>query len=314
MAPKHLITVSPSEIDTMRQCPLKHKLTYHERWSKPAADDHPLGFGTLWHSVLEAHYKVIEQAQAQAQSRLGGWWRHNHTATLGAASLAAGSVVSAVADDDVRDLLQWMYDGHLEMWGIDPQWQIVAIEFPAEVGLPGPPGFEIDLEFRLKVKIDMVVKEDDRMMVVDHKSCKNLPKGLDLDFDDQFGLYAWAMRELGYPVRSLVHDAARKTRLKTKEAPLEERFLRTPMTRGQRELNTIATEAWQTAYTTYRDLFELQEYRRLTGFEIEPARRPQPSQCGWKCDWTNACVMGRKGSDLRDAIHRKGYRQDRSRH
>lgn len=310
----HHITVSPSEIDTIRQCPLKHKILYHERWTKPASESHPLGFGTLWHTTLDAHYQVVHRAQAYAQAELGGWWAYDRSETRVAAKLAAYNVIMSAGDEEVRDLLRWMYDGHLEHYGLDPQWQIIAVEFPAEVVLPEPEGFNADLSFSLKMKIDMIVKVDGRIVVVDHKSCKNLPGKLDLDFDDQFGLYAWGMQRLGYDVHSLIYSAARKTKLKTKEAPLEERFSRPTLIRGNRELAKIAMEAWQTAYSAYRDLFELQEFKRKSGIDIEPARRPQPSQCGWKCDFTNACIMGRKGTDFRDTIHRQGYRIDKSRH
>ena len=40
--------VSPSELDVMRQCPLRHQLLYGERWTKPILDEgHPLTFGPV---------------------------------------------------------------------------------------------------------------------------------------------------------------------------------------------------------------------------------------------------------------------------
>lgn len=307
------ITVSPSELDTMRQCPLRHQLLYHERWTKSATESHPLGFGTIWHRVLEQHYRVIKMAQDEAQRTEGtSWWEFDHGEIKQLAREEVNDVLVGVADDEVRERIDWMYRGHVEMYDIDPDWQLMAVEFPCEVALPGPPGFDTPFEFRLKMKIDLVVKEAGRIWIVDHKSCKNLPKNVELDLDDQFGLYQWGMRQLGYNVFGLVHDAARKEQLK-REMTLDERFRRTPLSRGEVELNRIALEAWQTAHERYRGLYENVELRRK-GIDIEPQRHPQPSQCGWKCDFTEACIAGRKGIDMRDYVYRKGYRQDRSRH
>lgn len=307
------ITVSPSELDTMRQCPLRHQLLYHERWTKEAAESHPLGFGTLWHRVLEQHYKAIKWFQLDAHQAHTGWHTFDREGARRLARQEVNDVLVTVQDDEVRDRLDWMYCGYLEQYDLDASWMLMAVEFPAEVALPAPIGYDGPFEFRIKMKIDIVAKVDGRIWIVDHKSCKSLPKKIEMDLDDQFGLYHWGMLQLGYNVFGMYHSASRKEPLKTRELELDERFLRTPLTRGRVELDTIAMEAWQTAHERYRTIYEVVELRRK-GAKIEPPRHPQPSQCGWKCDFTEACIAGRKGVDLRDYIYRKGYRQDRSRH
>jgi hypothetical protein len=294
-----VILVSPSEIQTMRQCPLKHQLLYGERWNKERSDEsHPLALGTIWHSVMEAHRRTLLATDRN----------------LNEAMAAAGRVILLIQDEKVSDLITWMYLGYVEMWGSDPEWEVVDIEMAAEVDLPPPHGWPSPrLDLRLKIRLDLLVKWKGRIWVVDEKSCKDLPKRLDLDFDDQFGLYYWAATRLGYNVFGAIHSASRKVRLKTREAPLPERFLRTPISRGKTELNRIAVEAWQTAYTAYSNLEGVTAMRRM-GVDIESPRHPDPRQCGWKCDFTEACISSRKGVDLRDYIHRKGYRIDHSRH
>lgn len=309
------ITVSPSELDTMRQCPLKHQLVYHERWTKAPTEAHPLGFGTLWHKVMERHYLTLKSAQDEAHKAEGSeWWQFDHDDTLRRARILVNDILSEVEDEDVKFRLQWMYDGHVEAFGVDPTWQILAVEFACEVALPGPPGFATPFRFRIKMKIDLVIKVAGRIWIVDHKSCKNLPRKTEMDLDDQFGLYHWGMLNLEYNVFGMYHSAARKEPLKTKALALDDRFLRTPLTRGRVELDKIALEAWQTANERYRTMYEAVETRRATGINIEAPRHPQPTTCGWKCDFTEACIAGRKGIDLRDYVYRKGYRQDRSRH
>ena len=290
------IMISPSEIATMRQCPLKHQLAYDERWTKERSDlSHPLAFGTLWHLVIQTHREVIRSGD-----------------TLYQAKIEVGNILLGIDDPEVVDLLSWMYMGYVEKWGADLDWEILAIEFAAEVELPPPPGVFPQFLFRLKLKLDLLVRWQGRIWVVDEKSCKTLPKRFELDLDDQFGLYYWAVNQLGYDVFGAIYSASRKERLK-RPMTLDERFDRILLSRGRKELDTIALEAWQTAHSTYSNLTQVKELRR-TGLRIDAPRHPDPRQCGWKCDWTEACIAGRKGVDLRDYLHRKHFFQDFSRH
>jgi hypothetical protein len=312
--------ISPSELEVMRQCPLRHSLLYGERWTKKVTDEsHPLAFGTLWHLVLEEHYLAIQKEQQQAHRELGDWRRFDHARAEDLAATAALSVMHGVTDESVASLLAWMYDGHVELFGVDPEWQIMAVEHMGEVALPGPPGVDTGgLTFRLKFKMDLIVKWLGRRWIVDNKSCKNLPNGLELDLDDQFGLYNWAGNQMDLNVFGTMHNAARKLQLKgdvTGENPsaLENRFRRTPLTRGKDELDRIALEAWQDAVIRYRGLEEVNKLK-AAGLDIEAPRHPSPMTCGWKCDFTEACIAGRKGVSIRDYIARKGYKQDFTRH
>jgi hypothetical protein len=311
--------ISPSELDVMRQCPLRHSLLYGERWTKRPTDEKDARvFGTLWHSVLEGHYKAIRDQQVKAHDTLGDWRRFDQKQAESDAADAAFAVLLGVKDQEVAKTLAWMYDGHIDMYGVDPQWQIVAVEHSGEVALPGPPGVDAGgLTFGLKFKMDLIVKEQGRFWIVDNKSCKNLPNKLELDLDDQFGLYHWAGLQMGHKIFGTMHNAARKLQLKgdiTGENPsaLENRFRRTPLDRGKDELDQIALEAWQEAVTRYRGLAEINALK-AQGLKIEAQRHPNPMTCGWKCDFTEPCIAGRKGIDIRLYIRRKGY-QDGTRH
>lgn len=275
------LTISWSEIDAYRQCPFKHQLAYKERWSKPHFEG-PLARGSWWHRVMEAHYNSL-------QTRPGS-------------SVAATRAVQAVfaemtmQDAPDFDLVHWMYEGHLAKWGYDRQWEVLAVENAAEIPL--------DSEFTLKVKMDLVVREAGRIWLVDHKSGAVLPKQRDLDFDDQFGLYAWALRKMGRRVHGVIYSAARTHKNKIKEQPLEERFSRTLMARTDTEMDTIARETLQTAYSMYRPTTD------------EAERHPNTDTCKWRCDFTEACLLGRKTDNdrTRRMLLDTGFERDHTRH
>jgi hypothetical protein len=191
----------------------------------------------------------------------------------------------------------------------------VAVEYMGVVDLPG---LTDDRTFKLKFKMDLIVKESGRFWIVDNKSCKNLPNRLELDLDDQFGLYHWAGLQMGHKIFGTMHNAARKLQLKgdldgSNPSALDNRYRRTPLTRGKAELDRIALEAWQDGYERYQALENIEAWK-AKGVDLEAQRHPSPMQCGWKCDFTEACIAGRKGVNLRSYIQGKGYRQDFTRH
>lgn len=262
-----MTVVSWSEIASYRQCPHKHDLEYLQRWRSPSASP-ALARGTAWHSVMEAHYG--EGAVSEA--------------------------LASIDDDDERDLIRWMYEGYVEFFGQDDEWSIVAVEFPLVV--PLGPGFE------LKCKLDLIVKWKKKLWVVDHKSCKDLPSDKMLDLDDQFGLYTWALQQMGKKVFGSLHNAARTQRNKSKPQLLEDRFRRTPMYRTDSELETIAKEAYASVRDAHRE-------------RTEPAERhTDPDRCRWKCSFTEGCLHGRKTTDSQeiDFLTSAGYVQDFTRH
>lgn len=296
------ITASYSELDTMRQCGHKHELAYVERWREPEVGP-ALMKGTLWHSVMETHYRAIWNWQVEG--------RPASVSTL-RPDLFDRQLHNVVMDllyeqgqprSDWSELIEWMYLGHLEHYGLDSQWKIVAVEHAPVMWLPTDRGGRS--RFRLKMKIDLIVAWDGKLWIVDHKSGKDLPKDKELDIDDQFGLYTWGMRKLGKRVMGSCHSAARtqKNKDQTKNhQPLDERFKRSRLYRTDKELDTIAVEAYRTL---------LHGYRFKPG---EAPRSPNPDTCRWRCSFTEACLAGRKGLDERAMLIDLGFVQNFERH
>jgi len=202
-----------------------------------------------------------------------------------------------------QELVNWMFDGYVEHYGTDEQWEIVAVEYANEFWLPTERGTRAS--FKLKLKIDLVVKQAGKIWIVDHKSCKNLPNDKMLELNDQFGLYTWGLRQLGKKIHGSVHNACRTFRgVHEKEDPadLDSRFRRTLMYRTDEELDMIAIEAYKTAKRAYSVPID------------EAERNANEDTCRWRCDYTEACLMSRKGVDITPVLLAQGFEMNKERH
>jgi len=297
MTTKHV--VSYSELDTYRQCPLKHTWAYKERWKKPSVTDGALAKGSLWHLILEDHYAVIKN---------GGDLQDAELAVAGYFTDERSGVTT-----ETQELMEWMYHGYVEQYGTDPDFEILSIEHPFVINLPDPDGNPSPYD--IKGKIDLVIRNraNGTVWVVDHKSGAQLPNQMDLEIDDQFGLYVWALKtDSPWDPVGAIHSAAR-TRRNTADHPgytgklkpqsLEERFRRTYLNRSDVELKSIALDAWAVAANAYPTTDDRPLYSS-----------PDPRQCGWKCDFKEVHLLARKGKDAHQALSEYGFAQDYTRH
>lgn len=272
--------VSYSELDTYRQCRLKHQLAYVERW-QPDDVAPALSRGKLFHKVMERHYN--NRPDAEIRGLL------NDT--------------QAGTQTDEQGLVEWIYDGYRDLYGTDPQWEIQGVELAVEEWLPTPKGTRSS--FRMKGKVDLLVRDNSTgggLWVVDHKTCRNLPKSdKDIDLDDQMAIYVKLLRMGGLDVRGAIMNFCRTQKLVRPMDP-EERFKRMYTARTDVELDNIIREV----YDTFREA-----YRPREG---DPPRSPNPDTCRWRCPFTEACLAGRKGGDTRGILSETGYHQDFTRH
>lgn len=296
--------VSFSEISTAKRCSFRHQLAYVERWSKPPDPMSALGKGTCWHTVMEAHYNVIRTAQQKGMTDLG---------KVEARCRSVVTRILGTQQEELAELIWWMYDGYVNVYGTDPDWQILAVEHAAEARLPTPRGGRSG--FILKMKIDLIVRQRStkRIRVVDHKSGKDLPHKKSLEIDDQFPLYVWGLNRLGKKVFGAEYNAARTTRLAGDvrvpgSQPLDERYSRTPIYHTPRELEGIAVDAYLMASSRYA------EQRRMTKLGVDSPRSTDTFRCQWDCDYYDPCIAGRKGVDSRAFLRTTGFEQDFERH
>lgn len=311
------IIVSYSELDTYRQCPLKHFLAYGQRWTKPKDENSALAKGTLWHLVLEEHYGVIKRYQDLHDGAMPRKVAEVNRLLEECRARVFEFFVDRESgrQSEVQALIEWMYDGHIAKYGLDAQWRILAVEYRLQARLPyhnGAPS-----PFLLKAKLDLIVQDrrTGKVWVIDHKSGANLPSQMDLEIDDQFGLYTWLLQSQGVPVLGSIHDANRTTRNLGDFTPtppgkkpqtLDARMSRTTLNRTGQEAHNIAVDATNAACNAYPE---------AAGFDPLPLySSPDPRQCGWKCDFKDVHLQARTGRDIQEALVEQGFKQDFTRH
>ena len=267
-----------SEISTFRMCPHKWSLAYLERWTT-AVTSPALQKGTMMHAVLEEHYGAMRRVQ-RGKLPIESFSKYVEKKINPLLYNESGD------QNEVQDLVSWMYAGYLERYPIAQEmeeWEIIAVEHEAVVPLPNLLGRKSN--FHLKMKMDLIARHrpSRKLYIWDHKTGANLPNDLDLAFNDQFGLYCWGMRQLGKPVWGAWYNALRTQRNKTDGQTIESRHSRTPLYRIDAELNTIATEAFLTIKRAYAIKEGLAE------------RAPDSDRCKWMCQFREPCLAGRKG-------------------
>lgn len=277
------VVVTYSELDCFRQCPLKHHWAYRERWSKPPKVGSALAKGTLWHNVLETHYEQV---------RLGATDPEN---------LRQFALDHYLLDPDTgaqdadQELIEWMYSGYLEHYGLDDEWEVLGTELAGQVPLPRE-------RFHLRFKIDMLVRHraSGKIWLVDHKSARDFTRQAEIDIDDQFGLYTWALRRLGIPVFGFIRSDTRTQRNKG-AMTAEQRFRRVSTYRTDTELQNIANDAASTADHAWGGAPVLHS-------------SPSPSMCTWRCDFLETHLMVRKGMDPEEALGGFGFTRGETKH
>jgi len=325
------IIVSWSEIDAGRQCKLKHKMAYKERWTKPVEDDSPLGKGVLYHALLETHFRTIYGHQEFIERGKVVWdvsEQEMLTQCQDAVSKFLADKLKEGVDPKVLDLLAWMYDGYVEMWGIDEDHDVLGVETThlaplgdIEIWQGSVNGVDqfVTVPVMLKFKIDRTVRDKyGHVRVIDEKSHGQLPSDHDYDFLDQFGLYVWGLRKLGINVRGAIHSASKTKqnqgdifkpgdvgyKANMKETPLEARFKRTPIHYTAAQLEGIARDA-------------LDDVQELYAHTNRHQRQTDSDRCKWRCSFTEACLFERrtgKAGDMVKMLERTGFRQEHERH
>lgn len=270
--------VSYSEVDTYRQCRLKHQLSYHENWRSDEVAP-ALSRGTLFHSVMENHYNILKEVGAEEAT--------HEDLFLAVAPLLYEDGTGNQTEE--QELVTWIYKGYVEMFGLDSDWEIVEVEYNLREPIPFT-------DFDLAGTADLIVRDNSAgggLWIVDHKTCSNMPKQKDFDMEDQTGLYTYLLRRAGFDIRGAIYNHCRTKKL-VRPMTLDERYKRTLTVRTDRELETMVREVGSLMSEAYLWLDRTPE-----GMVFDAARSPDGERCGWKCNFTEACLAGRKGGPER---------------
>lgn len=296
-------TVSYSEISAARHCLLKWKLSYIERFSRGIVVG-PRALGTAWHEIMADHFRALKQVQQEYAAldmapSVGSRWTYTE-ANAQAVSGAAMEAIGRVADDSEQaDLLLWMYQNFRAVWGLTPDWTVLATEFGTTGWLPNEDGSPS--AFQCKVFVDLVVYDQirDGVVIIDHKSGKRAPTGNLQDMNDQFGLYTWVLRQLGRNVIGSMMIWTRTQRT-VKPKPARECTMGVRTERTEAELDELARDAVRMMTVAYS----------LLGSGVEPPSSPDPELCQRLCDYTSAHIASRKGfAELRPYLIDTGFQQ-----
>lgn len=300
------IIVSYSELDTFRQCPLKHFILYGQRWTKPAKEGSALQKGSLYHAVQEEIFRMIKSYQDLNKGKNPRAGSEEEAMLYDQIWLKIWPLLKdqqTGEQSDIQGLIEWMIRGWFEKFGLMDQWRILGVEHQIITPLRDERGHRT--RYHLKAKIDLIIRdrESGGRWVVDHKSGANLPTDMDLEIDDQFGLYTWAMNEVGKPVTGTIHAANRTQRNKGPMA-LDTRMKLTYLNRDKVELTNLALDAYYVARAAHPP--KSGERTRYSS--------PDPRQCGWKCDLKEPHLLMRRGRKPAEVLTEYGYKIDRTRH
>ena len=286
--PDNAIVVTYSELDTFRQCPLKHDWSYRKKWRREPEEGSPLKKGSLWHSVMESHYLLVQRGETDLDHLRQFMLQHLLTDQYGQQS-------------PDQELIEWMYDGYLECYGVDSDWEPVLIEQAGEVPLRDAIGRRG--RYFLRFKIDLVWRERStgRLWLVDHKTASSFSRETEIELDDQFRLYTWALRESGVPIFGIIRSDARTKRNKT-PMTLDQRFRRTQTFCTEEEGRRVAEDAMRAARAAY-------------SAHLPVYASAAPDRCTWRCDFLQAHLAYRRGiSDEETILRDFGFKQVPSKH
>lgn len=303
--------LSYSEISTYRRDPLLHHMLYVERWQKPNREGTALSRGSLWHKVLESHYRRLAYLQREDGVVTDSpEYRADLLDTV--TPLFSGDVSGQTEDEE---LIEWMYRGYLDLYGVDEQWEVLDVEKKFEEQLPMPDGSPSP--YWLKGRLDLVVRDrsNGKVWVVDHKTGRSFPQLSELELMDQFAVYVWLVKRAGLPVIGAVHNSCRTQRNradypgytgKLKPQQLTDRFVRNPINHSDDALESIVDDFVAVAINAYPEDVGLD---RLPLYSS-----PIPNRFGYEPDYLRAFLAARDGADFQQQLELGGYTQNFTRH
>lgn len=221
-----------SMLNTFSRCPNQARYKYAERL-KPRfinSKDKPLKRGVWFHSLLEEYYA-------------GRDWKAKHKELSAKFSELFDEEKDALGDlpSEMSKLMRsylWHYGANKD----DPfhGWEVIDTELTLEA--PWPDGEGI-----FRGRIDLLVRDEFGLWIVDHKTHKSFPNSAYRALDPASALYTWAAWENNLPVKGFIWNY-----VNPKEPTKPELVYRdTPRER-------LSTKKIQTDYPTY--YLALKEY------------------------------------------------------
>lgn len=278
-------SISFSELDAFRQCPHKWYLEYRDRWASPE-DKRALDIGRLFHEVLATHHRAVQVASKANRKSI------------------RKLILPLIRDEhgeqtEIQELVEWMYEGYVEYRGFDREWEILAVEQRVNHKLPKVKGLKLAPR-RATGILDLVVRWNGGLWIVDHKTGKDIPREAIVELGDQMPWYVWILESLGKEIEGVIYNCARTYRYTSaKPQPLEERFVRYLLDFDTPQLLNVAHDAALTV-------------RRIDATpSLYFAERNTGEHCTWRCPYTEPCLAARRGMDETEFLEAAGFVQQK---
>lgn len=169
-----------TERQTFKACRRQWKYQYQEHLVPIREESGALWVGRGVHYALAAYYRK-EDALAALDEWLGIKLAERAEATN-----------NAPLDEKLSEaitLMKGMVERYIEYAKQNDTWEVVAVEQPFSVKIPTTHG-------RLEGTLDMVVRRNGRLWVVDHKTFAQFADPDQLELDDQMTAYLWLVKQI----------------------------------------------------------------------------------------------------------------------
>jgi CRISPR/Cas system-associated exonuclease Cas4 (RecB family) len=183
--------VSVSQIKTYLRCPRQFWFRY-VTGAQPEGTPWALLFGAAFHAALATLYNAVKDAKAlpplvQLVEAFTKNWEHNRSRTV----LVNNEVEGAPATQAAK-----MLGLAVGLMRLRPLPVVVAVEQPFQVELVNPATGEV-LEEKLVGAFDLVLEENGRKVIVEHKTAARRYSAEQLQHDIQGTAYKMAAKDLG---------------------------------------------------------------------------------------------------------------------
>lgn len=178
-----------TERQSFKEC---RRRWFYEYKKNITLKDKPPGareLGTAWHAAMETYYKTLLSNPQDAESEAWGTWVKE----------------SAELEEDQRDLGTGMLSHYFEHYLNDPLLgDPVLVEKRMYAKVPGT------RNCFLTGKVDLIVRINGELWVVDHKSLRAFYPTATMEMKDQVTAYIWLARQNGYDVKGAIYNMALK--------------------------------------------------------------------------------------------------------
>ncbi len=202
-----------SALNAFRNCPRKYKYRYIDHL-RPVKRVDTLAFGSVIHEALERWYTLPADT-------------HRLLAIL---DFLDEQFPAHQADPEQKakwHLARAMMAGYASRYA-DEEFEVLAVEKKFEAGIHNPDTGRASRTFTMAGKVDGIVRSqaDGELYVLEHKTASTITSDyLDrLWTDTQVALYAFYLRQIGYPIVGVIYNVMLKSRLQQRAGETQEQY------------------------------------------------------------------------------------------